>query len=377
MLLLLAPPASAAGELAIVSSVRVDAPKGFYRFQPLRFSFVVRNVTAGPGTAEVISVPVRDPFGIAVDVICAGGLDVTIAAGKTFNCNAPLGTGYGSLGTYEYWADWRDTSGGWHNGELGAHQTFSLADAPLTSLNADGPRTLGGHTVGATSPVTPVTVTNTGAAALLMERPKLGGLHPRNFALATDTCSPAPVAVGATCTLGVRFTPSALGPRAATLIFTANTTPARNAVNVTGTGVAVSTTAATPTPAPTSTPAPTPSPPPGLPRLSATLSWNGKAGTRTTRFTRLRVRIPKGAEVTATCARGCSRKSLTTSKAKRGYVSLNAFIRRPWKVGTKIIVTVTQPGFIGAVKILTVRRRDDPTIATRCLPPGATAPERC
>jgi hypothetical protein len=29
------------------------------------------------------------------------------------------------------------------------------------------------------------------------------------------------------------------------------------------------------------------------------------------------------------------------------------------------------------VKILTVRRNDDPTIATRCLPPGAAAPERC
>jgi hypothetical protein len=39
---------------------------------------------------------------------------------------------------------------------------------------------------------------------------------------------------------------------------------------------------------------------------------------------------------------------------------------------------VTKPGaFIGAVKTLTVARKKNPTIGTRCLPPGAAKPVGC
>ena len=42
-----------------------------------------------------------------------------------------------------------------------------------------------------------------------------------------------------------------------------------------------------------------------------------------------------------------------------------------------IEVRVTKPDTIGAVKRLTVRRSKNPTITTRCLPPGAKRPGRC
>ena len=60
---------------------------------------------------------------------CLGGTNVTIPAGQTFVCDAPIDTGYGSLGTYTYWADWASPNGGaWHMGELGPTQTFTLTD---------------------------------------------------------------------------------------------------------------------------------------------------------------------------------------------------------------------------------------------------------
>ena len=88
-----------------------------------------------------------------------------------------------------------------------------------------------------------------------------------------------------------------------------------------------------------------------------------------------------GATVTATCVKGCKRTSLKFTNVA-GTVSLKPFFARrakqgTLKVGTKIRVAVTAPNMIGAVKTLTVRARRAPTVATRCLPPGAAAETVC
>lgn len=117
-------------------------------------------------------------------------------------------------------------------------------------------------------------------------------------------------------------------------------------------------------------------------RLLVDLRPNAKAGRTSTVFKDLTVRgVPAGATVTATCAKGCKRTSLSF-KNVAGTVSLRPFFAKRAKqgtlaVGTKIRVVVSAPNMIAAVKTLTVRARKAPTVATRCLPPGATAETLC
>jgi hypothetical protein len=135
-------------------------------------------------------------------------------------------------------------------------------------------------------------------------------------------------------------------------------------------------------PAPTPVPAPAPAPPAGRPdvplkRIVIFLRFDKSATRTSTRFKYLRVTdVPRGATVTARCPKGCSRKSYTKRNA-RGTVSLKPLIRKRLKVRTTITVTVTRPNEIGAVKILKVRPRKDPSIKTRCLAPGAKRPSTC
>jgi Repeat of unknown function (DUF346) len=113
-------------------------------------------------------------------------------------------------------------------------------------------------------------------------------------------------------------------------------------------------------------------------RLVVTLAFFAHAGKRITRLTSLVIKdAPRGATVSARCPRGCSRKSLVKRNIRSTKVVLSALIKRPLRVGTKITVTVTAPGTIGAVKTLTIRSRKEPKITTRCLPPGAAKPTTC
>lgn len=131
---------------------------------------------------------------------------------------------------------------------------------------------------------------------------------------------------------------------------------------------------------PAAVPTPLAGPAPASPprRLVITLGFNYKAGKRSTRLTKFVVKdVPRGATVDARCARGCSRKSLVKRSVPSTKVGLSALVKRKLKVGTKITITVTASGTIGAVKTLTIRRLKAPNIRTRCLPPGAAKPTNC
>jgi Concanavalin A-like lectin/glucanases superfamily len=124
---------------------------------------------------------------------------------------------------------------------------------------------------------------------------------------------------------------------------------------------------------------PPPPPPPTrvLRVVPVTVSWDHKVRGRSTRFTRLEVKgVPRGSTVRVTCAKGCSRKSYVKRNA-RGTVSIRRFARKPLRAGTRIRVVVTHRGMIGAVKTLTVRAGRDPSVTTRCLPPGAKRGSAC
>jgi hypothetical protein len=127
----------------------------------------------------------------------------------------------------------------------------------------------------------------------------------------------------------------------------------------------------------------TPVPPiviPALKTINVTLAFslNGKPTRTSTRLKALTVRnVPPGATVTATCAKGCQRKSVVVRHAY-GTVALDRIgLTRAFKVGTRIRVEVRVSGMIGAVRTLTVRPKKRPTVATRCLRPGAATESLC
>ena len=127
---------------------------------------------------------------------------------------------------------------------------------------------------------------------------------------------------------------------------------------------------AAPSPAPIALPAP-------VEKLTVTLSFFAHATASSTRFTRIGLTgVPAGATTTATCSGpGCPKKRTFTS-TRVGTVPLTPFKTTLWP-GTKLTVRVTKPGAIGAVKVLTVRKRKSPLITTQCLPPASTHPTAC
>ena len=97
--------------------------------------------------------------------------------------------------------------------------------------------TFGSQALGTTSSAQSVTVTSNGTVNLLLTSvPVIAGTNAGDFAL-TSTCplTPSPLAPGATCTVGVTFTPTYPGTRTASLVIQSNGT-GNNTVTIPLTG---------------------------------------------------------------------------------------------------------------------------------------------
>ena len=96
--------------------------------------------------------------------------------------------------------------------------------------------------VGTTSAAQTETLTNTGASALAISSVAITGTNATDFAKSADTCAGATLAAGASCAVGVTFSPTAGGARNAVLTFTDNAgnSPQRIALNGIGGAPAVS-----------------------------------------------------------------------------------------------------------------------------------------
>jgi len=131
------------------------------------------------------------------------------------------------------------------------------------------------------------------------------------------------------------------------------------------------------------TPPPPPPPPAAPKRIVVTMPFFVKKSTKKyTVFTQLDVKgIPSGSTLKVTCkapkGKKCPAKSFTKRNA-RGKVSLKKWLKKRLPAGAKLTATVTKTGnFIGAVKIMTVKKRARPSFVDRCLPPGAKKPAKC
>jgi hypothetical protein len=101
---------------------------GWYTEQPVAFQYTIKNAGSGPVTMALVIVAVRDPYGVNRDVLCAGGRNVTLGAGQTFQCR--VSWYFPWQGDYTYFPAWQDTGGGWHStSELWASRTFRLSSS--------------------------------------------------------------------------------------------------------------------------------------------------------------------------------------------------------------------------------------------------------
>jgi streptogramin lyase len=115
-------------------------------------------------------------------------------------------------------------------------------------------------------------------------------------------------------------------------------------------------------------------------KARANFSW-AFVGSRTL-LTKVDVTALAGGEtVKVTCkGKGCSFKTKTYRKVKKGKKALTSLFGRKRKLGTgaRIEVRVTGSSAVGSSAVVTVgKRRKDPKIVRRCLQPGASKTSRC
>lgn len=102
----------------------------------------------------------------------------------------------------------------------------------LSATSLSFPSTL----TNATSPAQTLTVRNEGVAPLTISTLSFNGAGARSFAVASQTCTTAPVAVGGSCTISLTFQPLSAGALAATLHVVGNAPGTQPTVALSGRG---------------------------------------------------------------------------------------------------------------------------------------------
>jgi urease beta subunit/alpha-D-ribose 1-methylphosphonate 5-triphosphate synthase subunit PhnH len=120
-------------------------------------------------------------------------------------------------------------------------QSVSLSGTGIAAVASLAPGSLlyGNQLLNTVSTTQTVTVTNTGTAPLTVSTLTFAGTNPGDFAISSNGCSSA-VAAGGNCTIGLTFTPTAVGARSGTLLIASNANNGTRALSLSGTGVAPS-----------------------------------------------------------------------------------------------------------------------------------------
>lgn len=206
------------------------------------FASQIINTTSAAQTLTVTNVtnsPVSNYGVSAIDI----GLGVDFAA--TNNCGASLGAGASctigitfhpaALGTryqYFYVADSAaDSPQSFFVTGTGA----AAAGSPILSLVPPS-LTFPTQPVGTNGSPQTIVVTNTGTGSATIRTVTLSGTNASDFSISGDTCTGATVAVSATCSFSVTFTPSASGARLAQANLTSNAPASPQIATLAGTG---------------------------------------------------------------------------------------------------------------------------------------------
>ncbi|MGH2689305.1 MAG: choice-of-anchor D domain-containing protein, partial [Actinomycetota bacterium] len=126
-------------------------------------------------------------------------------------------------------------TGQYVSGQAGAFtDTFTIAGT--TALGASpSALSFAGQPTSTSSTQKPVTVSNAGGSSVTITSAAVAGGNAQDFLKASDTCSGATLAPGASCTVGVSFLPTAAGSRSAQLVLANAVSPLTVPLSGTGT----------------------------------------------------------------------------------------------------------------------------------------------
>jgi Abnormal spindle-like microcephaly-assoc'd, ASPM-SPD-2-Hydin len=198
-------------------------------FSPTSLSFGNQNV----GTTSAQQTVVLSNIGTATLTITTISTSGDFAQSNNCGTSLPAGTSCAISVTFT------PTASGSRSGTLsitdnaaGSPQTVSLSGtgiAPLATLSLDS-LNFGNQNAGTTSPPRSITLTNSGTAAMTITSISTSG----DFAQ-TNNCG-ASLAVGASCTINVTFTPTTTQSRIGTLSVTDNASGSPQTVSLSGSG---------------------------------------------------------------------------------------------------------------------------------------------
>jgi hypothetical protein len=218
----------APGTEAVVFEVSADAVSDFGPVrvdgQSAELTFTVKNT--GGGRSDTITMTTEGIAAAAFRVTTDGCSGTKLESGAT--CSVGVTMIPRSAGRKEALLTARDSRG---NGQLdvtGTAVTPALAQASPTSAG------FGTVATGGTSADATFTITNAGTETTGTLSVVLGGPQANQFTKPTDTCDGQTLAGGGTCTIKVRFAPSAVGAANAVVIVTG--TPGGLTIPVGGTG---------------------------------------------------------------------------------------------------------------------------------------------
>jgi len=117
----------------------------------------------------------------------------------------------------------------------GSPQKVPLSGIGTTAKLSPTSLNFGSVTVGVTSAAKPVTLTNVGTTTFMITGIAITGANAGDF-LQTNTCGSS-LAAGASCTISVKFKPSATGARSAALAISDNAAGSPQKVTLSGTGL--------------------------------------------------------------------------------------------------------------------------------------------
>lgn len=120
--------------------------------------------------------------------------------------------------------------------------TGTATPQPVVAVNANT-LSFASQPLASTSVAQTVTVTNAGQAALVLSTVALAGTNAGDFVLGGTCVANASIAAGSTCSLTVRFAPTAVGARSASVSVSSNASPVT--ISLTGTAVAAAAPAVT------------------------------------------------------------------------------------------------------------------------------------
>jgi hypothetical protein len=190
-----------------------------------------QSVTLTVSVTDSVLVPGQPaPTGTVVfnDGLTAIGSASLVAGTATFTTSTL------SVGTHTITAVYSGDT--YYNPHIAPSISQTVTNPAAVSLSATS-LTFSTQLVGTFSGSKPVTLTNIGSATLTITSITISGANPADFS-ETNTCGSS-VAAGASCTINVRFKPTAKGSRTASISIVDNASGSPQTISLTGTGTVV------------------------------------------------------------------------------------------------------------------------------------------